>query len=44
MRFGSYQVLGLLTDIQGVASLRKDIRNSERDPKLKEMYTQFGEF
>ncbi|GAB2796663.1 hypothetical protein GCM10027275_47520 [Rhabdobacter roseus] len=44
VRFGSYQVLGLLTDIQGVASLRKDIRNSERDPKLKEMYTQFGEF
>jgi aminopeptidase N len=44
VRFGAYQVLGLLTDIQGVASIRKDIRSNERDPKLKEMYSQFGEF
>ncbi|GAB3166459.1 M1 family aminopeptidase [Telluribacter humicola] len=44
VRFGAYQVLGLLTDIQGVASIRKDIRSSERDAKLKEMYAQFGEF
>ncbi|HEV7350247.1 M1 family metallopeptidase [Telluribacter sp.] len=44
VRFGAYQVLGLLTDIQGVASIRKDIRTSERDAKLKEMYTQIGEF
>ena len=43
VRFGAYQVLGLLTDIQGVASIRKDIRSNERDPKLKEMYSQFGE-
>ncbi|MFN4146442.1 MAG: M1 family aminopeptidase [Runella sp.] len=44
VRFGAYQVLGLLTDIEGVKALRKDIRNSERDPKLKEMYGQFGDF
>lgn len=44
VRFGAYQVLGLLTDIQGVNSIRKDIRNNERDAKLKEMYQQFGEF
>ncbi|TDB67921.1 M1 family metallopeptidase [Arundinibacter roseus] len=44
VRFGAYQVLGLLTDIQGVTSIRKDIRSNERDPKLKEMYSQFGEF
>lgn len=44
VRFGAFQVLGLLTDIQGVASIRKDIRSNERDPKLKEMYSQFGEF
>ena len=43
VRFGAYQVLGLLTDIQGVNAIRKDIRNSERDPKLKEMYGQIGE-
>ncbi len=43
VRFGAYQVLGLMTDIQGVASIRKDIRSNERDPKLKEMYSQFGE-
>ena len=44
VRFGAYQVLGLLTDIEGVKAMRKDIRNTERDPKLKEMYGQFGEF
>lgn len=44
VRFGAFQVLGLLTDIQGVASIRKDIRSSEKDPKLIEMYKQFAEF
>ena len=44
VRFGAYQVLGLLTDIEGVKAMRKDIRNTERDPKLKDMYGQFGEF
>jgi aminopeptidase N len=44
VRFGAYQVLGLLTDIQGVAALRKDIRAKEMDPKLKDMYNQFSEF
>lgn len=43
VRFGAFQVLGLLTDIQGVAALRKDIRAKETEPKLKEMYSQFGE-
>lgn len=43
VRFGAFQALGLLTDIQGVAAIRKDIRNSEKDPKLKEMYKQFPE-
>jgi aminopeptidase N len=43
VRFGAFQVLGLLTDIQGVAALRKDIRAKETEPKLKEMYRQFGE-
>ena len=44
IRFGAYQVLGLLTDIEGVKAMRKDIRTTERDPKLKEMYGQFGDF
>lgn len=44
VRFGAYQVLGLLTDIEGVKSMRKGIRTAERDPKLKEMYGQFGDF
>ena len=44
VRFGAYQVLGLLTDIEGVKSMRKDIRTAERDPKLKEMYGQFGDY
>ncbi|MDF7818043.1 M1 family metallopeptidase [Runella sp. MFBS21] len=44
VRFGAYQVLGLLTDIEGVKAMRKDIRNAERDPKLKEMYGQFADF
>jgi aminopeptidase N len=44
VRFGAYQVLGLLTDIEGVKAMRKDIRNAERDPKLKDMYGQIGEF
>ena len=43
VRFGAYQALGLLTDIQGVPAIRKDIRAKETEPKLKEMYTQFGE-
>jgi len=41
VRFGAFQVLGLLTDIQGVTALRKDIRAKETEPKLKEMYSQF---
>ncbi|WP_414618079.1 M1 family aminopeptidase [Dyadobacter sp. 32] len=43
VRFGAFQVLGLLTDIQGVTALRKDIRTKESEPKLKEMYSQFGD-
>ncbi|CAG5004698.1 hypothetical protein DYBT9275_03426 [Dyadobacter sp. CECT 9275] len=43
VRFGAFQALGLLTDIPGVAALRKDIRSKETEPKLKEMYSQFGE-
>lgn len=43
VRFGAFQALGLLTDIQGVAALRKDIRAKETEPKLKEMYSQFGD-
>lgn len=44
VRFGAYQVLGLLTDIEGVKAMRKDIRAAERDPKLRDMYGQFGDF
>jgi len=44
VRFGAFQVLGLLQDIEGVRAIRKDIRLSERDPKLKEMYEQFKDF
>ncbi len=44
VRFGAFQVLGLLTDITGVKAMRKDIRASETDPKLKEMYRQFGDY
>ncbi len=44
VRFGAYQVLGLLQDIEGVKAMRKDIRLSERDPKLKDMYEQFKDF
>ncbi|WP_428656566.1 M1 family aminopeptidase [Runella sp.] len=44
VRFGAYQVLGLLTDIEGVKAMRKDIRNAERDPQLKNMYGQVGDF
>lgn len=43
VRFGAFQVLGLLGDIQGVTALRKDIRLKETEPKLKEMYSQFGD-
>ncbi|QRR01864.1 M1 family aminopeptidase [Dyadobacter sandarakinus] len=43
VRFGAFQALGLLTDIQGVTALRKDIRAKETEPKLKEMYSQFGD-
>lgn len=44
VRFGAYQVLGLLSDIQGVSAIRKDIRAKENDKRLKDMYSQFGEF
>jgi aminopeptidase N len=44
VRFGAYQVLGLLTDIEGVKAMRKDIKASEQEPKLKEMYKQFGDY
>ena len=43
VRFGAYQVLGLLTDIKGVSAIRKDIRLNETDEKLKEMYSQMGD-
>ena len=43
VRFGAFQVLGLLTDIEGVKAMRKDIRSSEKNPKLKEMYNQFAD-
>lgn len=43
VRFGAYQVLGLLSDIQGVNAIRKDIRAKETDKRLKDMYSQFGE-
>ncbi|ACT96079.1 Peptidase M1 membrane alanine aminopeptidase [Dyadobacter fermentans DSM 18053] len=43
VRFGAFQALGLLTDIQGVSALRKDIRAKETEPRLKEMYSQFGD-
>jgi aminopeptidase N len=44
VRFGAFQVLGLLTDIEGVKAMRKDIKASEQEPKLKEMYGQFGDY
>ncbi len=44
VRFGAFQVLGLLTDIEGVKAMRKDIRSAEHDPKLKEMYSQVGDY
>lgn len=44
VRFGAYQVLGLLQDIEGVKAMRRDIRSSERDARLKEMYEQFRDF
>lgn len=44
VRFGAYQVLGLLSDIQGVSAIRKDIRAKENDKRLKDMYSQFGDF
>ncbi len=44
VRFGAFQVLGLLTDIEGVKAMRKDIKAAEQEPKLKEMYSQFGEY
>ena len=43
VRFGAFQVLGLLTDIEGVKAMRKDIRSSEKNPKLREMYNQFAD-
>jgi aminopeptidase N len=44
VRFGAYQVLGLLTDIEGVKAMRKDIKSAEKDPRLKDMYSQVGDF
>ncbi len=44
VRFGAYQVLGLLSDIQGVSAIRKDIRAKESEKRLKDMYDQFGDF
>ncbi len=44
VRFGAYQVLGLLTDVEGVKAIRRDIRTNERDPRLKEMYEQLRDF
>jgi aminopeptidase N len=44
VRFGAYQVLGLLTDVEGVKAIRRDIRTNERDSRLKEMYEQLRDF
>ncbi|MFT4032554.1 MAG: M1 family metallopeptidase [Siphonobacter sp.] len=43
VRFAAYQVLGLMTDMEGVKSLRRDIRATEKDPKLVDMYKQMAE-
>lgn len=44
VRLAAYQVLGLLTDVEGVKGLRRDIKANERDPKLAELYKQMVEF
>lgn len=44
VRLAAYQVLGLLTDVEGVKGLRRDIKAGEKDPKLAEMYKQMVEF
>ncbi|OIN58606.1 M1 family metallopeptidase [Arsenicibacter rosenii] len=41
VRFGAYQALGLLLDVDGVEGLRQDIRNKEEDPQLKSLYEKF---
>ena len=41
VRFGAYQALGLLLDIEGVDVLRQDIRSHEGDPQLKALYERF---
>jgi aminopeptidase N len=44
VRLAAYQVLGLLTDVEGVKGIRRDIKAGERDPKLAELYKQMVEF
>lgn len=44
VRLAAYQVLGLLTDVEGVKGLRRDIKATERDPKLVDLYKQMVEF
>jgi aminopeptidase N len=38
VRLSAYQSLGLLTDLSGVAELRKDIREKEDDRYLRQLY------
>lgn len=44
VRMASYQMLGLMTDVEGVKGIRRDIKASEKDPKVADMYKQMVEF
>lgn len=44
LRFGAYQVLGLLEDLKGVKALRREVRLHEHDSRLNELYKQFQDF
>jgi aminopeptidase N len=44
VRMAAYQMLGLMTDIEGVKGIRRDIKASEKDSKVAEMYKQMVEF
>ncbi|MCY7352887.1 MAG: M1 family metallopeptidase [Cytophagaceae bacterium] len=44
VRLAAYQVLGLLTDVESVKGLRRDIKANEKDPKLADLYKQMIEF
>jgi aminopeptidase N len=37
-RFGAYQALSLLVDMEGVEDIRKDIRDKEQDPKVIRLF------